>query len=523
MSKQKKRERQDERDIQRMEGILSGRLKVEYHEGRKRRPQPNRKGGAAPTGEEESEMMGRYAALLRALLPGAVAKLSRIEDPRDQNRIEHSLPVLMLFGILMFLSHCKSRREANRDLARGSLLSLVGEFVPGAADMPHADTLARLLKDVGTDSIDRHYEGLVEVFIQSSQFRELNPGRFLVAVDGTQKFALRYPWDARALSRNAGDEEKERHCAYALESVLILENGMLLPLLTEILENPAEGGGGAGAPAAERKTEASEQAAKQDCETKAFHRLAQRLEKMLGKGRVTVVLDGIYASGPVVSRCQSYGWGYMIVLKKDSLKTVWEDFNGLQRIEKENALLAQWGERGQAYRWSNGLEYTYGGNHKKLTLNVVTCTETWEEAHPRSGGKPKAMVAEYAWLSSECLDKGNVFRLCTKVARARWRIENGFLVEKHQGYQYSHRYSYNWDVMKGFHYLMKFGIFLNVFITHCESVALYVSAEGIRGFVKRVWEAIRHGRWPAAGKTGEATGAASGRKRTRFPKLRKSA
>ena len=512
----RRQEKQDKREIKRMEDILSGRVKVGYHGRPRKRAQPNRKGGAAPTAEKETEMTECYATLLRALLPGILAKLSKVEDPRDQRRIEHSLPLLMLFGILMFLSHCTSRRAANRELARASLLSLVGEFVPGVEDMPHADTLARLLCAIDAEAIDRHYEELVKDFVRSRQFRELNPGRYLVAVDGTQKFSRSYQWDGRALNRSVGDGDKERHYVYALESVLILENGMALPLLTEILENP-EGLAAAGA------TPDADGAAKQDCETKAFHRLAQRLEKLLGKGCVTVVLDGIYASGPVVSRCGNYGWDYMIVLKKDCLKTVWEDFEGLQKIEPGNALRTKWGERQQEYRWSNDLEYIYGKNHKRLSLNVVTCAETWTEQCPRSGGKPKTMRTEYAWLSSAHITPDNVFVRCTKVARARWRIENNFLVEKRQGYQYGHCYSYNWEAMKGFHYLMKFGILLNVFVANCGATAVYVGAEGVRGYVKRIWECLRQGKWPTREKPGKAAGAVGNRKRMRFPELKKTA
>ena len=512
----KRQEKQDKREIKRMEDILSGRVKAGYHSRPAKRAQPNRKGGAAPTAEEEAEMTEGYARLLRALLPGIVAKLSRIEDPRDQRRIEHSLPLLMLFGILMFLSHCTSRRAANRELARAGLLSLVEEFVPGVEDMPHADTLARLLCAIDVEAIDRHYEELVKDFIKSGQFRKLNPGRYRVALDGTQKFSRRYQWDGRALNRSVGDEDKERHYVYVLESVLILDNGMVLPLLSEILENPESIATVDGTPDGGQMT-------KQDCETKAFHRLAQRLEKLLGKGCVTIVLDGIYASGPVLSRCCNYGWDYMIVLKKDCLKTVWEDFDGLQKIEPDNMLRTKWGDRQQEYHWSNDLEYIYGKNHKRLSLNVVTCTETWVERCPRSGQRPKAMATEYAWLSSVRITPDNVFSLCTKTARARWRIENNFLVEKHQGYQYSHCYSYNWRAMKGFHYLMKFGIFLNVFVVHCEATVIFTSVEGIRGYVKRIWESLRQGKWPAVEKAEKQSGLVGYRKRIRFPELKKTA
>jgi hypothetical protein len=256
-----------------------------------------------------------------------------------------------------------------------------------------------------------------------------------------------------------------------LDSLLVLENGMVLPLLAETLEND-------GGMDADRK---------QDCEMAAFHRLAERLLRLLGKGTVTLLLDGLYACGPVMSTCIKNGWGYMISLKQDSLKSVWEDFNGLLKIETDNTQCGIWGKRTQNYRWVNGIEYIYGNNHKKLKLNVVTCDETWLEMKPRSGGKPKEMESHYAWISSDAITGKNVFERCTKIARRRWRIENSFLVEKRQGYGFEHCFSYNWAAMKGFHYLMKIGHFLNILATNSSIIKAYVEIEGISGFIKKVW------------------------------------
>jgi hypothetical protein len=45
-------------------------------------------------------------------------------------------------------------------------------------------------------------------------------------------------------------------------------------------------------------------------------------------------------------------------------------------------------------------------------------------------------------------------------------VESGILVEKHQGYQYEHCFSYDWKVMCGYHYLMRLGHALNVLARH---------------------------------------------------------
>ena len=483
--KEKTQAKQDARAEKQTDDILSGMVKVGHYKDKKRPSQPNRKGGSAPSEEKRNELASKYIRLLNMILPGILVKFKDIPDPRRTRRVRYTLPMLMLFGIIMFLNHSASRRAANREIADDRLLSLADELIPGMMAMPHADTLARILAGINADNIEEHYAECLQLYIKSKEFRELNPGRLVVACDGTQKFARAYEWDSRALNQNVGAEGKERHYVYLLESVLIMENGMVLPLLTEFLENEDCGGQAPGA-----SSGMSTEAFKQDCETKAFYRLTERLVKLLGKGVVTMLLDGIYACGPIVSLCNQYGWEFMITLKRSCLTTVWDDFNGLRKIESDNALATAAGSRNQLYQWSNGIEYIYGANRKKLMLNVVTCEETWTEAHPRSGGIPEEKITEYAWLSSRPINIKNVERLCS-LGRSRWYIEIGFLVEKHNGYNYSHCYSYDWNTMKGFHVLMKYGIFINTLLMRSQSLCDFVIPCGNMGFIMKVWEVLR--------------------------------
>ena len=194
-----------------------------------------------------------------------------------------------------------------------------------------------------------------------------------------------------------------------------------------------------------------------------------------------------------MSRCKAFAWDYMITLKRGSLKSVWEEFDGLRKCEPENTLNNTTGlGRTQTFNWSNEIEYIYGKNNKKLRLNLVTCREEWVERRPRSGGKPEHKVCEFAWLSSMKVTAKNVLKLCNDIARKRWSIENHFHVEKHQGYNYSHCYSYNWNAMKSYHSLMKFGHFINTMILGSEITCGYVAALGSRWFIKKVWDVLKH-------------------------------
>jgi hypothetical protein len=288
-----------------------------------------------------------------------------------------------------------------------------------------------------------------------------------------------------------------------LESALIVAGGIVIPLLTEAMENDGSDSG------------------KQDCEFKAFKRLAERLAKLLGKGCVTLLADGLYACGPMVSKCREYGWEYMVTIKRGSMKTVWEEYDGLRKLAHEDVHYVNYGGRNQAYAWVNGIEYIYGDNHRRLSLNVVECVEEWEEKLKRSGGKPERKSTSYAWLSSFHVSNLNVFTICSLIARRRWCIENHFRVLKHNGYSYSHCFSYNWNAMKGFHALMKIGHFINTLVVSSSIVANYVKALGVSGFIKKAFAQLTYSSLGAGGfDIGHLTQAGDVQPRMNYHKLK---
>ncbi len=99
-------------------------------------------------------------------------------------------------------------------------------------------------------------------------------------------------------------------------------------------------------------------------------------------------------------------------------------------------------------------------------------------------------TSRHAWISSIALDKSNLHERCNLAARHRWNIETEILVEKHYGYNYEHCFSYDWNSMRGYHYLMRIGHALNVLAQFSERLIKVVRQKGIRGFIDFVRETI---------------------------------
>jgi hypothetical protein len=405
--------------------------------------------------------------------------LAKIKDYRNPKKVEHQLTMALLYGILCFVLQTSSRREANRELSGPVLLEHLRRLFPELDKIPHQDTLNRILCGIDVEGIAQaHLEMLRRLIRNKKLDRWLVAGCYPIAIDGTQKAVRRDQLSPEWLQRriNAGtDSEYTQYYVYVLEAHLVFANGLTLPLMSEFL-NYAEG-------------DTSND--KQDCETKAFHRLARRLKTAFPRLPIMLLLDGLYPNGPVLHACRKNRWQFMIVIKDDSLPTVWEEYEGLRKLEPDQQASGNWGNRRQHFRWVNDIVYRYGPNRrKKQVVHVVVCEERWEEID--ADGNTVTKSSRHAWLSSEPLTKKNLHERCNLGARHRWGIEEAILMEKHHGYQYEHLFSFNWNAMKGYHYLMHLGHALNVLAQYSEHLYEIVASKGVRAFLKYVRDSLLH-------------------------------
>jgi len=432
----------------------------------------------------EEEKKGRVEAttgqmsIIKAQLPSLLKRLDKIPDPRNPKKTKHRLTLLMLYGILMFVFQMSSRREANRDMTNPQIEENLRMIFPELIDIPHAVTLFRLLKRIDVNQIEDALIEMIKRLIKKKKFRRyLINNCYPIAIDGTQKMPFNTLWCPELLERKlrngASDdadvekEDKHQYYVYVLEANLSFKNGMVIPLLSEFLEFE----------------QGDIENNKQDCEQRAFSRLAERLKAHFPRLPILLLLDGLYANGPIMELCNSYSWQFMIVLKEDSLPTVWEEFNSLLKLLPENKHWRAWRERHQQFKWVNKIDYYFDG--KKIAINVVICDEDWEIVDKDNDIVPQK--SRHAWISSRPLNRDNLHPRCNLGARYRWGIEICFLVEKHQGYQYEHCFAFDWQAMKGYHYLMRLGHTFNTLARFSKKLSKLFRLRGVRGFIKFVY------------------------------------
>ncbi|MCP4289605.1 MAG: transposase family protein, partial [Gammaproteobacteria bacterium] len=207
-------------------------------------------------------------------MPVLLRRLSKIPDPRQPKKTKHKLTVLMIYGILVFVLQYSSRRQANADITHPMIGQNLRLLFPELESMPHADTLFRLLSRIDVEQIEQAQIALVNQLIRNKKFMPMRVNNcYPVAIDGTQKLGGLELWSESQLqyripasSDSETPEEPSlsyRYSVYVLEANLSFRNGMVIPLMTQFLDY----------------REGDSEREKQDCETRAFHRLAKRIKK----------------------------------------------------------------------------------------------------------------------------------------------------------------------------------------------------------------------------------------------------
>lgn len=394
--------------------------------------------------------------------PGFWAALAEVKDPRNPLLIGYPLHQELLVAVLASMMKMDARRDITYKLDTpafvSNMLTLLKRLYPNdvfADSMFHGDTLNYALK--GVDPLE--IRGLCTLVIRSLlRKRCLDDLRlrglyYPVAVDGTGALVFRDKHCDHCLRKTSNGKTIYYHPA--VEAKLVLRNGMALSVGTEFPENE------------------NPDVKKQDCELKAFYRLAKTLKKDFPQTRLCLLLDGLFANAPVVKLCERNRWAYIITLKEGSLPAVFQDYEALLTLTPENVRVVERDGCRRTYRWINDVDF--GGR----TANVFECLEETAEGN-----------RHFVWLTGFRIDAANVEELSERGGRLRWKIENeGFNTQKNGGYGLEHAFSENNVALKNFYLLMQIGHIFNQLMEKGSLLRERIRATmgSLKVFSQRLW------------------------------------
>ena len=303
--------------------------------------------------------------------------INAIADPRSPERVVYRQSHLLWCGILLFMMHLGSRRQLRYERRSEEFLENLNALDPGseADSIADPDTLAYYAKRADCASLEAFLASLSSRLIRMKALDAFRlQGYFPVAIDGSQVCTFDHPpWEGcphRTLSNGS-----TQFFSYVLDAKLVTPSGLALTLATERLTN-----------------EGNEQFDKQDCELKAFPRLAAKLQALFPRTPICLLLDSLYANQNVIRLCEANRWKYIITFKEGSMPERYAEAEALRRLQPRNRLRREdpKAQLTQHFDWVDSLPIA------EFTSSVLCCTQQHQTGE----------ATRFCWLTN--------FQLCAR-------------------------------------------------------------------------------------------------------------
>jgi hypothetical protein len=428
---------------------------------------------------------------VRHFFPDFNAWLDRLPDTRDQDAIEYDRRFLAWWGIALYLFQLGSRRQLDFDL--------------DADDTQVLDNLNRLAQTGQTtrpvhDTLDHFLEHVVagawaELCLRLDQrlirMKVLDAARLLghlvVIVDGTGLLCFHRRHCPHCLVQRHAKTTLYLH--NVLEAKLLGPAGLVLSVGSEFIDN---------ADAAQARGQGAERI-KQDCELKAFSRLAPKIKQAFPQTRLVLAGDSLFACGRVLDACLRNDWEFVLTFKEGHLPSLWQEYESLlplcprQRLERTSVA----GLR-QVYRWVKDLSYE-DSDRRRWQVHALECLET----------SAAGVATRFVWLTRLPVSATNVEEIAQKGGRDRWKIENeGFNRQKNSGLNVQHVYSTDPEKWKAYYYLLQIAFTILQLLERGSLLRRLAQQQGkrtavalfgsLKNIARRLLESVRQRRWPEA-------------------------
>jgi hypothetical protein len=378
--------------------------------------------------------------------------------PDHRQRRTYSVAEIIMGGLFMFIFKRGSRNNADNTVTPKFENNFVNVF---GLRLPIMDTVNVFLKTLPPAGLEKIKQTLVRHLVQKrvlDKYRYKN--RYVVAVDGTGVFSFDYEPFAGCPYKTSKNGKKTWQ-VYVLEAKIVCGNKFSLSLATEWLCN------------SDNIDE------KQDCEQKAFVRLAAKLRKMYPRLPMIIAADSLYPNNTVFDICKVNNWDFILTFKEGVLKSVWDEAMSLYPLNMaENMQKRVKMEKGKDGWMVESAMFVNNLPYKKHILNWVEYI---------SGHAHEDNEKRFVHITNMEVNKTTVWDVGF-YGRLRWKIENeGFNTQKNQGYNLQHKYCRKcFGAMQNYYQLLQIAHLINQLAEKLKKVKQTLKQSGRT--IKSLWE-----------------------------------
>ena len=398
-------------------------------------------------------------------------------DEKKGRKFSHySMANILMQGLFLFLCQGESRNQMNNRARFGDFMKEnFCRLFPGM-HWAHFDTVDVVLQGITMERLEEVKNRMLREMIKKKRI-STTYGYYTIAVDATGVTTYDQNPGGNLLRRKSSSGRRQ-YLNYILEAKIVTAEGLSLSICSEPLTN-------------KHRTIYD----KQDCELKAFIRLAAKLHKAFPRLPICLLMDGLYPNQTVFECCKLYGWEYIITLKDGNLPNLQEAISDTEeRLRKRytRVVVVNKGQKEKKYgtakyQWIEGLE------HKGYKLNYLECfwpgvaLEDGTEVPATRFGYVTSLTPRHQGL---CHDQV-IFKMA-EFGRWRWKIENqGFNTQKNQGYHLQHKFKRRAvPTLHVYYMLLQIAHLINQVVIHSQEVAALLRASP-KLTHKFLWEKMR--------------------------------
>lgn len=237
----------------------------------------------------------------------------RVKDPRNQSYIDYSLRVMLGTMYYKSIAGIPSMQEMTRtfhdERICRNLYTFMGEDVKEY--MPHGVTENEFLERLDPGELETVQQNIVYSMIRRKTFDNARVlKKWQVIVDATEL--------------DEGYQKKNEYVKYhrsILEAKIYFGENLVCSIASETIEN------------SEKYINQSDEAVKQDCESKAFVRLAAKVKKRFPRLPIILTADGLYVTKKVLQICKDHHWDYIIRYKEGCASSIAKEYRAFPEKE----------------------------------------------------------------------------------------------------------------------------------------------------------------------------------------------
>lgn len=359
---------------------------------------------------KDKDFLLELRKIMQKYFPELTKLISNLTDKRHKSYITYKIRTIIMTRLFALLCGITTMTEMNstfnKEQAIKNLSTICNQELE---EIPDWQTIQDVIEQLNYDEIDDIRKYLFNALIRSKMFDRFRYNNCIqLVVDATGLSSHDYNLNNNCLTRTK--DGKTKYYKYVLEAKAVFGN-IVISIDSEWIEN----------------THLNNENQKQDCEVKAFKRMEKRIKKNYPKLVFIVTGDALYATTPMINICKKNKWHFIFNLKKDRLKSIYEEFEDNINYENETTK--------ENYYLSTGIIF------KENSLNVFRYVEN---------NKKKTTIFNY--ISDLKINNENIEKI-VDLGRKRWKIENeGFNEQKNGTFNISHLCS-RFDNALKIHYL----------------------------------------------------------------------